>query len=89
MKITKRQLRRIIKEAHTDMQVPGLEILKGKNFNVVLGSNLLQAVEGVLSYHDMDPIQDWGTGVDIIDRGETLTAKLSKDGVLTIDVEGY
>lgn len=75
------------------MHVPGLEILKGKSFNVVLGSNLLQAVEGVQSFMTGEPDDEWGVEgeLEVADTqmGESITAKLSRDGVLTIDIEGY
>ena len=97
MRVTKRQLRRIIKEATGAYEIPGaVRMWKGhkpgtSDFNVVLGANLMTAIEGMQTFMADQPDDEWGAGgeVEVADTqmGETVTLMLSKDGVLTVDIQ--
>ena len=99
MKITKRQLRRIIKEAAGAYEIPGaVRMWKGhspgtSDFKVVLGANLMSAIEGIQTFYHEQPDDEWtaGRAEEIADTemGQTPTIMLTKDGVLTIDIEGF
>jgi len=97
MRITRRQLRRIVKEATGAYKIPGaVRMWKGhkpgtSDFNVVLGANLMTAIEGMQTFMAEQPDDEWSAGEELevadTQMGETVTLTLSKDGVLTVDIQ--
>ena len=83
MKITKRQLRRIIREEKARVLSEG-----PKDLTVVAGPNLLQAARAFSQsmYYDSPAGLPPG-GFNIPAQGQKLTARLSYDGTITVELE--
>ena len=80
MRITKRQLRRIIKEEKARILSEG-----PKDFTVVAGPGLLEAARGFAQSMYFDSP---GNEMTIPLQGGKLTAKLNSDGVITVEFKG-
>jgi len=83
MKITKRQLRRIIKEEKARILSEG-----PKDLTVVAGPNLLEAAQGFAQsmYYDSPGGLPPG-GFIIPQQGLKLTARLAYDGTITVELK--
>ena len=83
MKVTKRQLKRIIREEKARILSEG-----PKDFTVVAGPGLLEAAQGFAQsmYYDSPGGLPPG-GFIIPQQGLKLTARLAYDGIITVELK--